>query len=161
MLMDFCLPAWIWELCKTEPRLLVGSYLLIRSKAKDLGTAAAEQTRDWSDNSSRSRALLHWNAHISYPNMKETKANSREYSVLLPFIPEAQGRKNTGVLEVQLVEKLSDYCETEDSSWRSKSTQIDHILNQSTQSHSFPSTDILSFHLLLFLPCVSSLELFD
>jgi hypothetical protein len=101
----------------------------MRSKARDRRIAAAEKTTDGGDNSTRSRALLHGNPYISCPNIKETKAKSRIYSVLLAFIPEAKGRKNMAVLEVQLVEKLSECCATEVSSWRSESTQLDPILN--------------------------------
>jgi hypothetical protein len=85
MLMDFYLPTWTWELRKTEHRLLIGSYLLIRSKARDRRIAAAEQTTDWGVNSTRSRELLHGNPYISYPNIKETKAKSRLYSVFIIF----------------------------------------------------------------------------
>ena len=85
MMMDFCLPVRTWELCKTEPRLLVGSYLLIRSKTRDRRTAAAEQTIDWGDTSTRPREQLHGNTHIAYPNMKETTAKSRIYSVFIIF----------------------------------------------------------------------------
>jgi hypothetical protein len=55
-----------------------------------------------------------------------------------------------GVLEeVQLVEKLSEYCANEVSSWRSKSTQLDPILNQYNLVH---RVTFLSMDLNTFLP---------